>query len=116
MRPRAELLQFGAVLPEKTCPEEAPKLTRGIHMSTTILAAVSNTAFSMCSAGILFFFVALWAAKPDFTRAGGLDKIVTLSNLCFAVLLAVFGALHLAGVEFVISLVPSCIDLHSFHW
>ena len=60
----------------------------------------------MCSAGILVFLIALWAAKAGIARAGGLDKIVALSNLCFAIPLAVFGALHLSGVEFVLPLVP----------
>jgi len=60
----------------------------------------------MCSAAILLFLVALRAARTDIERAGGLDKIVALSNLCFAIPLAVFGALHLSGVEFVLPLVP----------
>ena len=61
----------------------------------------------MCSAGILLFFVALWAAKNDIARAGGLDKIVVLSNLCFAIPLAVFGAEHLSGAKFIKLGVPS---------
>src|SRR3984885_9363518 len=79
-------------------------------MHTTILAAfleISRTAVSMCSAGILLFLVALWAAKTDITRSGGLDKIVALSNLCFAIPLAVFGAEHLAGAKFIMLGVPS---------
>jgi uncharacterized membrane protein len=79
-------------------------------MPTTILAAfsdISRTALSMCIAGILFFFVALWAAKTELARAGGLDKIVALSNLCFATPLAVFGAEHLSGAKFIMLGVPS---------
>ncbi len=53
----------------------------------------------MCSAGILLFLIALWAAKADIAQARGLDKIVALSNLCFAIPLAVFGALHLSGAS-----------------
>jgi len=34
----------------------------------------------MCSADMLLFFVALWAARVDIVRADGLDKIVVLSN------------------------------------
>jgi len=86
-------------------------------MHTTILAtffAISRTVVSMCSAGILLFLVALWAAKTDIARASGLDKIVALSNLCFAVPLAVFGALHLSGVEFVLPLVPSYMPWRLF--
>jgi uncharacterized membrane protein len=71
------------------------------------LFEISRTVVSMCSAGILLFLVALWAAKTDIARAHGLDKIVALSNLCFAIPLAVFGALHLSGVELLMPLVPS---------
>jgi hypothetical protein len=79
-------------------------------MHTTLLAAffeISRTAVSMCSAGILLFLLALWAAKTDIARAGGLDKIVVLSNLCFAIPLAVFGAEHLSGASFIMLGVPS---------
>jgi uncharacterized membrane protein len=86
-------------------------------MHSTILATffqISRTVVSMCSAGILLFLVALWAAKTDIARAGGLDKIVALSNLCFAIPLAVFGALHLSGVEFVLPFVPSYMPWRLF--
>src|ERR1700690_2796823 len=76
----------------------------------TILAAFlefQRTPFSMCTAGILFFLIALWAAKTDVARARGLDKIVALSNLCFAIPLAVFGALHLSGARSIMLGVPS---------
>jgi uncharacterized membrane protein len=68
----------------------------------------------MCSAGILIFLVALWSAKTDIARASGLDKIVALSNLCFAVPLAVFGALHLSDVGSVLPIVPSYMPWRLF--
>ena len=68
----------------------------------------------MCAAGIVLFLVALWAAKTDIARAGGLDKIVALSNLCFAAPLAVFGALHLAAAESLMSMVPSYMPWRLF--
>jgi len=86
-------------------------------MHITILAAlfvISRTVVSMCSAGILLFLVALWAAKTDIARARGLDKIVALSNLCFAVPLAVFGALHLAAAESLMTMVPSYMPWRLF--
>jgi uncharacterized membrane protein len=61
----------------------------------------------MCGAGIIVFFVALWAAKDDIAQARGLDKVVALSNLCFAAPLAVFGALHLAAAKALATMVPS---------
>jgi uncharacterized membrane protein len=89
----------------------------GIHMHTTILFAFlefSRTALSMCSAGILLFLIALWAARADVARARGLDKIVALSNLCFAIPLAVFGALHLSDVGSVLPIVPSYMPWRLF--
>jgi len=78
-------------------------------MHTIILGAflgTSSTAVAMCSAGIVLFVVALWAAKADFARARGLDKVVALSSLCFAVPLAVFGAEHLSEARFIMLAVP----------
>jgi hypothetical protein len=88
-----------------------------IHMHTTMLAAfleISHTVVSMCTAGILLFLVALWAAKNDIARARGLDKIVALSNLWFAAPLAVFGALHLAAAESLMPMVPSYMPWRLF--
>ena len=73
-----------------------------------------RTAVAMCGAGIVVFFIALWAARSDISRAHGLDKVVALSNLCFAIPLAVFGALHLAAVDFVLPGVPSYMPWRLF--
>jgi uncharacterized membrane protein len=89
----------------------------GIHMHTTLLATffeISRTAVSMCSAGVLLFLIAVWASKTDIARAGGLDKIVVLSNLCFAIPLAVFGAEHLSGARFIMLSVPSYVPWRLF--
>jgi hypothetical protein len=86
-------------------------------MHTTPLAvffAISRTPASMCSAGILIFLIALWAARADLAKARGLDKIVALSNLCFAMPLAVFGALHLADARDLMTMVPSYVPGHLF--
>src|SRR6202051_1272196 len=86
-------------------------------MRTIILGTffeISRAAVSMCSAGILVFLIALWSAKTDIAGARGLDKIVALSNLCFAVPLAVFGAEHLSGARFIMLGVPSYMPWRLF--
>ena len=86
-------------------------------MHSTILAIfleVSRTAISMCSAGIVLFLVALWAAKTAIAQAEGLNKIAVLSNLCFAIPLAVFGAEHLSAAQFIQQGVPSFVPWHLF--
>jgi uncharacterized membrane protein YphA (DoxX/SURF4 family) len=66
----------------------------------------ARTAVAMCSAGMAVFLIGAWAAKNDVAQARGMDKIVALANLCYAVPLAVFGMLHLFGPQFVQDLVP----------
>ncbi|MGA9689613.1 MAG: hypothetical protein WBQ81_22850 [Candidatus Sulfotelmatobacter sp.] len=78
-------------------------------MHTIILATfleISRTVVSTCSAGILLFVIALWAAKTDIAGAHGLDKIVALNNLCFAAPLAVFGAEHFSAAAGISQIVP----------
>jgi hypothetical protein len=86
-------------------------------MHATIFATffeMPSTVVSMCSAGIVLFCVALLGAKTDIVQAGGLDKIVVLSHLCFAVPLAIFGAEHLSGASFIMLGVPSYMPWRLF--
>ncbi len=86
-------------------------------MHPTILAIFfefSPIPASMCAAAILLLLIALWAAKTDLARARGLDKVVVLSNLCFALPLAVFGAEHLSDAKDIMPLVPSYMPWHLF--
>ncbi|HTC56093.1 MAG TPA: hypothetical protein VK706_06750 [Candidatus Sulfotelmatobacter sp.] len=86
-------------------------------MHSTILAAflaISRTVVSMCGAGILLFLIASWAAKTDIAQARGLDKVVALSNLCFALPLAVFGALHLSAAQGLMTMVPAYMPWRLF--
>jgi uncharacterized membrane protein len=71
-----------------------------------ILLEVSRTANSMCAAGLVLIVIGILAAKNDVARARGLDKIVALSNLCFAAPLAVFGAEHFAAAKGISQIVP----------
>src|SRR5262245_19854227 len=64
------------------------------------------TPVGMCAAGLVLFVIGAWAAKDDIAETRGLDKILTLTHVCVAIPLAVFGALHLFGPQFVSPLVP----------
>lgn len=71
-----------------------------------MLATLSTTAIAMCSAGILVCVTGLWSGKAETRAARGIEKVVTLNRVCFAMPLAVFGALHLFAPEFILPLVP----------
>jgi uncharacterized membrane protein len=73
-----------------------------------------RTVVAMCSAGVLLFLIALWAAKTDIARAYRLDKFVAATNMCFAIPLAVFGALHLTTATFVLQGVPAYMPWRLF--
>jgi hypothetical protein len=75
---------------------------------------ISRIPVSMCVAGILVSLIALYASRADLAQAPGLDKIVALSNLCFAVPLAIFGALHLSDAKSIMPMVPSYMPWHLF--
>ena len=71
-----------------------------------MFAGVSHIAVAMCSAGIVAFLIGILPAKNAVAQAHGLDKIVALANICVAIPLAVFGALHLFAPQFVVNIVP----------
>jgi len=72
------------------------------------------TVVAMCSAGIALFLIGVVGAKNEIAEARGLEKIVALRHLCYAIPLAVFGALHLFGPQFVAPLVPRYMPWRSF--
>lgn len=78
-------------------------------MRQTILAVLfefPGTAFWMSAAGLALLLIGLLAAKNDIARARGLDRILALTNMCFAIPLAVFGAEHFSLGNSMIGLVP----------
>jgi uncharacterized membrane protein len=85
-------------------------------MQPTILAILlefSSTAFWMSAAGLALLVIALLAAKNDMIQARGIDKVVALTHLCFAIPLAVFGAEHLSG-GIPLQMVPSYMPWRLF--
>src|SRR6185503_16374332 len=83
----------------------------------TILAAFfefSSPAFWMSVAGLALLMIGLFAAKNEIARARGLDRIVALTNVCFAIPLAVFGAEHFCIANSMIGLVPPYMPVRLF--
>lgn len=79
-------------------------------MHPAILAlfpAISSVALSMSAAGLALLAIGLLAVKNDFAKARGINKIVALTHVCFAVPLAVFGAEHLSSPQSLLAVVPS---------
>lgn len=74
----------------------------------------SSAAFWMSAAGLALLVIGLLAGKNDIAQARGLDRIVALTNLCFAAPLAVFGAEHFSLGNSMIRLVPSYMPWRSF--
>jgi uncharacterized membrane protein len=68
---------------------------------------VSRTAISTCAAGAVLFLIGSLALGKDVASARGLDKVVVLSNLLFAMPLAVFGAEHFSAARGISQGVPS---------
>ena len=54
-----------------------------------------------------FLALGFFAIRKELSRAIGLDKLIVLGHVFFAVPLAVFGAEHLAGAQFVMQVVPT---------
>jgi uncharacterized membrane protein len=79
-----------------------------------VFLAFSPTALSMSTAGLALLAIGLLAAKNDIAQARGIDKIVALTYLCFAIPLAAFGAEHLSSGKFMRNIVPSYMPWRLF--
>ena len=74
----------------------------------------SSPAFWMSFAGLAVLVIGLVAVKNEIAHARGLDKIVALTHVCFAVPLAVFGAEHFSLGNSMIGLVPAYMPWRLF--
>jgi len=74
----------------------------------------SGPAFWMSFAGLAVLVIGLVAVKNEIAHARGLDKIVALTHVCFAVPLAVFGAEHFSLGNSMIGLVPAYMPWRLF--
>lgn len=71
-----------------------------------LLLEISRTVVSTYTAGIALLVIGALAAKSDVAESRGLDKVVALSNLFFALPLAVFGAEHFSAARGISQMVP----------
>src|SRR6185369_9126897 len=74
----------------------------------------AGPAFCMSFAGLAVLVIGLVAVKNEIAHARGLDKIVALTHVCFAVPLAVFGAEHFSLGNSMIGLVPAYMPWRLF--
>jgi uncharacterized membrane protein YphA (DoxX/SURF4 family) len=75
---------------------------------------LGRTVISTYVAGIVLFIVGALAAKNDVANARGLDKVVALGNLFFALPLAVFAAEHFSAAQGISQMVPKFMPWHLF--
>src|SRR5215813_10451405 len=68
----------------------------------------------MCFAGLVVFAVGAFSARREMADARGLERVVASAYVCYAIPLAVFGALHLFGPQFVAPLVPRYMPWRAF--
>ena len=78
------------------------------------ILGLSRPAICMSGAGLALLVIGLWFAKDTIVQARGLDKVVALTGVCFAVALAIFGAEHFALIEALANMVPSFVPWHLF--
>ena len=74
--------------------------------SALIFFEILSTAAWTYIAGIALLLIGVLAAKSDVANARGLDKIVALCNLFFALPLAVFSAQHFSAAAAISTMVP----------
>ncbi len=65
-------------------------------------------------AGAVILAIGLITFREEFGENQGLDKIVALGPICFAVPLAVFGAEHFTATKILAGMVPAWIPGHIF--
>lgn len=83
-------------------------------MLLALLVALSTPALSMSAAALTAGALGLIIATSHIVKSRGIDKIVALTPICFAIPLAVFGAEHLSSYQALAPAVPSYMPWHTF--
>jgi uncharacterized membrane protein len=79
-----------------------------------IFLEFSRLVTSMCAAGLVLFVISLLVVKSSIAQARGLDKVLALSNMFFAMPLAVFASEHFADTQSIMGLVPTYMPWRLF--
>ena len=74
--------------------------------NVAVFLGFPSTVFTMSAAGLALLVIGLVAAKDDLAKARGIDKVVGLNYVCFAMPFAVFGAEHFSREKLLLSMVP----------
>lgn len=64
--------------------------------------------------GVVVLLLGLFAVRKELPQARGLDKIVALGPLCYAVPIAVFSGEHFASAHVIMQMVPKYMPAHLF--
>jgi uncharacterized membrane protein len=86
-------------------------------MQSTMLAlflALSGSSLSMSAAGLALLAIGLVAARNEIARARGIEKVVALAPVCFAIPLAIFGAEHFGLGQAMAPMVPKYMPWREF--
>jgi uncharacterized membrane protein len=75
---------------------------------------VSRTANLMAGALVVMLVIGVLATRNNIAAARGVDKIAALTNLCFAIPLAMFGAEHISAANGISNGVPPYVPWHLF--
>jgi len=85
-----------------------------ILLIVTVLSMIPAGVFGPYAAGAALLAIGLVAIRKEAAKARGLDKVVVLGRLCYAVPLAVFAAEHFTATKFIATAVPSWMPAHVF--
>lgn len=79
-----------------------------------VFAFIPGTVFWPYFAGVALFAIGIFRYGREALRAHGIDKMVTLGPLFFAIPMAVFASQHFTEAKFVATVVPSWLPGHLF--
>jgi uncharacterized membrane protein len=106
--------------PQAGCPALQILLCCFQHFAVLVLGltpsplGIPKTAFWIYVSGSLLFTVGLVKIFRELPHEHGVDKIMPVGRLCFAIPMAVFGSEHLTATADIARLVPRWIPAHTF--